>query len=383
MNATICGIVDMLFKDTVDNAETRALREELLNNCLEHYQDLIGRGLTETEAVDAVVESLNGMKEVIDQYPKKEETVYQEETQTRKEPEETDYFIEKNNEEQHRIFDAGMIRRIRSDLRDGDLNVGLSRDSKIHIRCENPERIGCEVAGSLLRIYHRNQQPNDKDNMKLKGEDISLKGILNFVSKAISKGFTGSDGATVYLDLPEGKADEMVFNAMSGNITVKHCVANHMIIHTTSGDVEVQLDSEMKTDMLNVGSASGDITFRGNAERAEITSISGDVELEGSCTSIRMKSTSGDVDLTGCARDVVTHTISGDQTIILRNADASAIDAGSTSGDIEINLPKTAAGVHAILQTVSGDKTCMIPDAGESAMLQIHAKTVSGDIHIM
>ena len=73
MNATICGIVDMLFKDTVDNIETRALREELLNNCLEHYNDLIGRGLTETEAIDAVVESLKGMKEVIDEYPKKTE----------------------------------------------------------------------------------------------------------------------------------------------------------------------------------------------------------------------------------------------------------------------------------------------------------------------
>ena len=68
MNATICGIVDMLFKDTVDNAETRALREELLNNCLEHYQDLVSRGLSETEAIDAVVESLNGMKEIIDEY---------------------------------------------------------------------------------------------------------------------------------------------------------------------------------------------------------------------------------------------------------------------------------------------------------------------------
>ena len=71
MNATICGMIDVLFKDTVDTIETRTMREELLNNCLEHYNDLISRGLSETEAIDAVVESLNGMKEVIDEYPRK------------------------------------------------------------------------------------------------------------------------------------------------------------------------------------------------------------------------------------------------------------------------------------------------------------------------
>ncbi len=71
MNARISGMIDLLFKDTVMNNETRTLYEELLNNCQEHYDDLISRGLSETEALDAVVESLQGMKEVIDEYPKK------------------------------------------------------------------------------------------------------------------------------------------------------------------------------------------------------------------------------------------------------------------------------------------------------------------------
>ena len=55
MSASIRGIIDHMFNDTVDNAETRALHEELLNNCLEHYEDLIARGMSETEAIDAVV----------------------------------------------------------------------------------------------------------------------------------------------------------------------------------------------------------------------------------------------------------------------------------------------------------------------------------------
>ena len=107
-----------------------------------------------------------------------------------------------------------------------------------------------------------------------------------------------------------------------------------------------------------------------------------DLEFEGDCRSARLKSTSGEVEIKGCAGDVVTHTISGDQKIRLINTDASAIDAGSTSGDIEIRVPRKEAGVHAIMQTVSGDKRCSIPDNGSSASLQIHAKTVSGDIEI-
>ena len=48
MNATIQGIIDHMFRDTAVTAETRALHEELLNNCLEHYSDLIARGMSET-----------------------------------------------------------------------------------------------------------------------------------------------------------------------------------------------------------------------------------------------------------------------------------------------------------------------------------------------
>ena len=72
MNQTVKRIVDILFQDVVENEETQALHEELMNNCQEHYQDLIDRGLSEDEAVGEVVESLKGMKDVIAQYPKKE-----------------------------------------------------------------------------------------------------------------------------------------------------------------------------------------------------------------------------------------------------------------------------------------------------------------------
>ena len=65
MNQTVKRIVDILFQDVVENEETNALHEELMNNCQEHYQDLVNRGLSEDEAVGEVVESLKGRIENI------------------------------------------------------------------------------------------------------------------------------------------------------------------------------------------------------------------------------------------------------------------------------------------------------------------------------
>ena len=132
MNASIQGIIDHMFRDTVDNMETRALHEELLNNCLDHYEDLVSRGMSETEAIDAVVESLKGMKEVIDEYPKKPGTVMQPDVQQEndKTPEIRANEPEKNVPPEEKpseyVFDSAEIRRLKTDLKNCDLKIGVS-----------------------------------------------------------------------------------------------------------------------------------------------------------------------------------------------------------------------------------------------------------------
>ena len=72
MNDQIAAIVDALFQNTVINEETLALHEELMNNCQEHYADLVARGETPEDALEIINDSLNGMKEVIAEYPRRE-----------------------------------------------------------------------------------------------------------------------------------------------------------------------------------------------------------------------------------------------------------------------------------------------------------------------
>ena len=65
MNATIAKIVNLLFEDLAESEEVLAIRDEIQQNCQERYQDLREAGISEDDAIHAVIESLNGMEAII------------------------------------------------------------------------------------------------------------------------------------------------------------------------------------------------------------------------------------------------------------------------------------------------------------------------------
>ena len=73
-NETVERIVNLLFQDVEMTDEVQALYDETMSNCQERYQDMTSRGLSDDDAIAAVVESLKGMEDVISQYPKKSES---------------------------------------------------------------------------------------------------------------------------------------------------------------------------------------------------------------------------------------------------------------------------------------------------------------------
>ncbi len=388
MNATICGMIDMLFKDTVDTIETRTMREELLNNCLEHYNDLISRGLSETEAIDAVVESLNGMKEIINEYPKKPGTEKKEEPAPQHEEEFKSFFDREqpfDDTPSDRVFNAGDIRFIRTNLRSNDITLGRSGDGMIHVRCEEPKQLICTEDGSRLTVRVDPEWKKIKNDPNMKAQDMTMKGILSFVGKVLTRVATdiASSGAHVYIDLPDSMMDEIELNSMSGDIEMTECAAERITLHTTSGDIGVNTGAYGGIQRIAASSASGDIRVRSNSDEAEISSISGDVSTEGTFRTVRLKSTSGDSRLTGRAIEVSANTVSGDNMIILQNDDARRINAASTSGSVNIELPAGTPSVHAMMKSVSGSTRCHFPDAGSRAVLQIQATTVSGSVRIL
>ena len=392
MNATIQGIIDHMFKDTAVNAETRALHEELLNNCLEHYDDLIGRGMSETEAVDAVVDSLKGMKEVIDEYPKKPGTGKQEE---KAEETKTDIPVveaEKKADETpvqekpaEYTFDPATVTKLRTDLKNCDLKVGLSEDNRIHVRCEDMEPLECEQNGSILsiRISDKTRKSLEEAGRQISGSDFSLKGLLNYIGKAIGSAASYITVSwNVYIDLPAAAFQEMELNAKSGDVEYEAYLPDRLAIRTMSGDVTVKARGSRRAEKVTISAMSGEIEFGGDADQLVLSSMSGDVSAEGTYHETDLKSTSGDVTLNGSADSIRLHSVSGDVTAKPRNTDIRLIEVRSTSGDAEIRLAPGTDSVHSETSTVSGSVRNSTADSGAGARLQIKAASVSGDVTI-
>ena len=350
MNQTVKRIVDLLFEDTVENEETRALHEELMNNCQERYDDLISRGLSEEEATGEVVDSLKGMKDVIAEYPKKSSSV----------PSKAEAATGGE-----RTFTG--IDRLQAETMDQDILVSPSGDGMIHVSCDDPEGMTCEQDGSRLIVRGAKK----------------LSGILNMVGKAIRNvAVSFGNGMPIRIEVPDGILSEMELNSRSGDINCSCAFALKMTARSTSGDVKMDPETERTADKLLVSTVSGEAEVNGSAMTAEISSMSGDVTVDGVFETLQVKSTSGEAEFSGSVTEVTASSVSGDVNLTIENTTLKRIEARSTSGDVEIGLPSGLPGIHAECSTVSGEVLSRVSEAGAGAAVQIRAKSISGDVKV-
>ena len=393
MNQTITGIVDMLFKDIVVTEETHALHEELMNNCQERYADLVAHGFSEVEAIDAVVESLRGMKEVVDQYPKKQDRA----SELQGKPVEAPAPAAGPVLEVPAAQEAGPVPEDRRDQRFAaaekisvhlnEQNVRLlpSTDGWIHVRCEDPDTIACSVDQGRLNVRAETRILDGKkaEAWSMNAEVNSLRDLLNLVGKAIrSVGFLQPAGPSVTLEVPQGLVLEAELNTKSGDIDVERISLRRLSAHSGSGDIDLQMEQADPLEWLKADTASGDVDVRADALEATVTSISGDVEFYGNVGTARLKSVSGDVEMEGGLEKLEMSTVSGDAEIHLTDTRARSISLRSTSGDLEVHLCEGCDSVHCQSSTTSGDRDLNFEDAGPGAALQVTAATISGDIWI-
>jgi DUF4097 and DUF4098 domain-containing protein YvlB len=168
---------------------------------------------------------------------------------------------------------------------------------------------------------------------KTKSADLSATGTLGGLSFATASGDTDVD-------------------RIDGSINVK----------TASGDVQVGEVS----GSVNVQSASGDVTVEAVRGPANVGSVSGDVTVEAAYDNLSANTVSGDQDLGAVMRGTVSaQSVSGDVTIGVRRGSKVFLDCNTLSGDTRSELE------------VSADAP-----AGDGPLVEIRAKTVSGDIHI-
>jgi DUF4097 and DUF4098 domain-containing protein YvlB len=150
-------------------------------------------------------------------------------------------------------------------------------------------------------------------------------------------------------------------------------------IETGSGDIQLGLVA----GDLRVKAGSGDVTVRELGGSATISTGSGDVQIEHASGDVQAKTGSGDLHVRRPEGDVLLSTASGDLTVDVMGAGQLA--AKNVSGDIRVGV---AGGlpVWTDVTTLTGTVSSTLAGAGQPAegdpYLELHAKTVSGDIYL-
>jgi DUF4097 and DUF4098 domain-containing protein YvlB len=136
---------------------------------------------------------------------------------------------------------------------------------------------------------------------------------------------------------------------------------------------------------VEVNSASGDVTFEDVEGRLNVNSASGDIEVARVTGEAKVNSASGDIKLGESDGDVKLRSASGDQEIV--SAASGKVELQSASGDVEVGI-RRGSRVFVDVSSMSGDTSSELDltegptGSGEGPLVEVKAKTMSGDITI-
>jgi hypothetical protein len=252
-------------------------------------------------------------------------------------------------------------------LASGDIEIDPSLEGRVEVELtahdEESQRLGDEARVELQDHAGRQHVLVDVPNKR--GGGFSF-GIV-----------FGRGGITCRVRCPEGslvsaktKSADVVARGEIGGLNVQ----------TASGDVE----ADRVLGGVNVKSASGDVEAREVKGGVSVQTASGDTNFEIVRGPVSIATASGDVTIGEAYDNVSANTVSGDQ-------DHGAVMSGhvaahSVSGDVRIGV-RRGSRVFLDCNTVSGDTSSdldLTSDAppGDGPLVEIRAKTVSGDIRI-
>ena len=352
MNASVRRIVELVFQDVELTDEVRALREEVMNNCQERYEDQRAQGRDEDEAIDAVVESLRGMEEVLAAYPRAQAGA--EEPEEPEEPEEAEEAEEETQAELR--FDLEGVSHLRVNLRHEDVQLVAGEADVAVVRLMGG---GMEARrqGDALVVRSR--------------EDAAERGGLGWLSRL----FGGPGGCKARVELPADAGICVFAGTQSGDVSVQGLSLRELEVQTVSGDVNLTAGCTR----ARIKTGSGDINAEMNADEASFQTMSGDMRLEGACDGIETTTVSGDIRVRGTFQRAALSSVSA-AAALEADVRIEKVFAKSVSGDVRIRL-NGVRGVCARLKTLSGDARCRLPESGDAAV-RVDAQTVSGDITV-
>jgi hypothetical protein len=151
-------------------------------------------------------------------------------------------------------------------------------------------------------------------------------------------------------------------------------------LKSASGDAEI----DRVDGPIRIQSASGDVELDVAGGSLEVSTASGDLEVGRALGSVRAQLVSGDVHIREAHAHLESRTVSGDQRV--EAIAAGPVSLQSVSGDLSVGVvPGRTLWMD--VHSISGDTTSELEVSGDAPsgsadVLELRAKSVSGDIHI-
>jgi len=397
MNDTVARIVEIMFQDVEMTEETAAIQDEVMNNCQERYLDLVNAGVSEDDAIAAVIESLKGMEDVLAPYKGKVQRVISD-------------ADDELNGEQHVAFAAHLVHAIDVKLVSENVTVEASDDDDYHITWnadENP-KVRVELNNGVMHIvrmpgdavkmkddghaeYHHKGDTSDfvrTEKGKIEINLDNIDGMLRSIGDTIKNTFSnlrinvGFTDGTVTIQVPENAIPHVKLLTTSGDIDVREVALTELTVTSISGDINISLDEDQHLTQAELRTTSGDIGASVFTQRMTVSSTSGDVEVEGRVNDLTVNTISGDIDVRADVKSMTFKAISGDVDLRFDSDEIRDVRGSTISGDIDIDLPD-GVGVMAInTSTRSGDVTTRYHASGVGPVVSGSVSSMSGDITI-
>ena len=215
MNATIVKIVNLLFEDIEETEETRAIHDEILTNCQERYADLVQNGMSEDDAIHAVIESLKGMEEMLKDFPRKGAETHAEETK--------DWTLDPALSPVQKIHCLQMG--------SADVSVESSADRLIHVVCEaDSAMLLTSLDEGVLSVALTDPKEQPKVQAELSFDLTDLRGLFEKLARRLVS----------------------LTTSCRVRICIPHGLGVSLKVHTNSGDVEID---SVALESLTAGTA--------------------------------------------------------------------------------------------------------------------------------
>ena len=265
-----------------------------------------------------------------------------------------------------RHFEVGGPVELDIRLASGEIEVDASLAGNVEVELiAHDDESRALLENARIELHEHGSMPKVLVDVPLKRSGFSFGMIF------------GRQGITCRVRCPERSA--LGVRSKSADLLARGTFGS-VNIATASGDVDV----DRVDGGLTVKSASGDVSVREVTGGVNVQTASGDVEVGTAGGPVSVATASGDVSIDEAYDSVSANTVSGDHHhgAVMQGT----VGAHSVSGDIEIGV-RRGSKVWLDCNTVSGDTSSElelkgdIPD-GDGPLVEIRAKTVSGDIRI-